>query len=378
LGGTERQQAAAISEAVQQHEPFFVNLKRLQDPGVAFHLLRVAGLPRANFIFRTHDPRVSRDGAEWFDGVVWAEILRVLDLHSIPDEVATTLLQLPAKMSGCAIRQYTPHLGIMYRCREKDEQHLAIKEVELRARKALMSTLPDELASICMSHAQTGATRIVTDHSMEITASAFVIGMKSRLLTVPLVEPGVKCACGGNPSYHHFMICPKLRGGAKIERHDQVTQELHDWLASIGIKSYFIKRALNWRNRSRPDLRVSRRGRTTLQLDTSITSPGRRIPTVRRKQPFAAADLRRKEKVEKFLASCRALGHEFRAFVFETTGAVPKTTRIVVNDLLVVSQVQTRNRVRDFKNELYQKVIAAIHEGNANIIGCDRLKMYFS
>ncbi len=82
--------------------------------------------------------------------------------------------------------------------------------------------------------------------------------------------------------------------------------------------------------------------------------------------------------MEKFLASCRALGHEFRAFVFETTGAVPKTTRIVVNDLLVVSQVQTRNRVRDFKNELYQKVIAAIHEGNANIIGCALENMDFT
>jgi hypothetical protein len=242
----------------------------------------------------------------------------------------------------------------------------------LDARRYLFDTLPAELLQIFISGAQTGATRIVTDHSLELSPSAFIIGMKSRLLTLPLVDAGVRCPCGEPATYHHFMICPKLRGGSKIDRHDQVTVAVHDWLDSIDVRSSYVKRALNWKNRSRTDLKVFRRGRCTLQIDTSITSPGRRLRTgaAGTRQPFAAANLRRKEKNDKFLASCRMVGHEFKPFVFETTGAVPKTTREVVNSLLNVSKVNFRSRVRDFRNELWQATIGAIHEGNADIIGC--------
>jgi hypothetical protein len=369
LGGSENQQAGKLSTKIQKHDRFFKNLHRVRDPSIAFHLLRVAGLPRANFFFRTHDPRISRDAAEWFDGRVWNELLRILEVSVTPDEVASTVIQLPAKMGGLAIRPYVPYLNIMYQSREKGTQHLAIHAKELVARKYLFDTLPAELRQIFISGGQKGATRIVTDHSMEVSPSAFIIGMKSRMLTMPLLDAGVRCPCGEPGTYHHFNVCPRLRGGGKIDRHDQVTIALHDWLAQLNIRSTYVKRSLSWKNRSRTDLKIFRRGRNTLQVDTSITSPGRWIRTGGSRQPFVAAELRRKEKNDKFLAACRQQGHEFKPFVFETTGAVPKTTRELVSSLLTVSNIEVRQRVRDFANELYQAVIAAIHEGNADIVG---------
>jgi hypothetical protein len=86
-----------LASMVKKQVDFFRRFSKLP-PDVACALLTVCGVPKANYIVRTHNPSVAHEYTVAFDTrveQVWAELLEV-----VPDEQTRLLAHLPTSIGG--------------------------------------------------------------------------------------------------------------------------------------------------------------------------------------------------------------------------------------------------------------------------------------
>ena len=114
-----------LLERIKKQRPFFENLINDEQvpKNIRFCILRLSGIPRANFMIQTHPPEECDKAAKWFDG----EVMRVVQalIESPLDEIATGILQLPGKMGGCGIRSTHDLAQFASECTDKGEQKMA-------------------------------------------------------------------------------------------------------------------------------------------------------------------------------------------------------------------------------------------------------------
>jgi len=93
---------AKLDAAVMKQDDFFRRLARLP-PDVACALLTVCGVPKSNYVVRTHDPKVAHSYTTAFDvrvEKVWAELLEVE-----PDDQTRLMAHLPTSLGGLGFKR---------------------------------------------------------------------------------------------------------------------------------------------------------------------------------------------------------------------------------------------------------------------------------
>jgi len=185
--------------------------------------------------------------------------------------------------------------------------------------------------------------------------------------------PGSR-VCGSPATFGHLSKCKYLRGAARINRHDAVTDQIEALEKMSAPHVMREQRNINPTNRTRVDL-TSFSASGARAIDTSIATPGisrkmeqQRHLEINSMTPFAAADLRIKAKNLKWLEPCTRTNIQFTPFVFEATGAIPPASMAFLMESANRAQEYKAHQVRNLLNEVTQKILSAIWVGNADLV----------
>jgi hypothetical protein len=114
--GVEGDAKAFLSKQLERTRPFFEIVAKLS-PEIAVPVLSKCGIPRANYLLRTHSAHVSKAFAEAFDSMTLvglAAILRVPRAQLEKNEDALTSIHLPLSMGGLGITSMRRIASIAY------------------------------------------------------------------------------------------------------------------------------------------------------------------------------------------------------------------------------------------------------------------------
>ena len=353
---------------------FFARLLGAECPVKArLMLLRVCGLPRMNFLMRTHDPNASASACEWFDDEVLKCFQSVMTLAGKPLEpAADCLYKLPLRCGGMGFRRSVETRVDAFEAAvtaitdpklAKGLQKLKTDRRENKLHKDLLARLPEEEVAIVLSSAE--GSRIITDAAIMPNDAAFILAVKERLLI--RILPGL-CVCGKEATNKHVNTCPHLQGGWKIHRHNNGMEATGMGLQRLDLACTLEPRKLQaepGKTRVRPDVLVIG-GPRKATGDFTCVYPGADcyLPGAARKSMHAAA-VKAKEKDDVWAAWASKQGMLWAALAVETTGAVSDDFRTWLHTL--VDEREGALTITSAYDAIIADVLTEVLEGTANL-----------
>ncbi|RNF03665.1 SLACS reverse transcriptase [Trypanosoma conorhini] len=293
-----------------------------------WRLLAVSALPRLTFLLRTHDPRHTRDAAEWFDVRVTGVLSTLID--GPVTKRARDIAALPVRRGGCGLRRQRDIAEFAYACLgEKGKQRALTAELEDERQRDLFNNLQGPDRKVFVANTAPGAGRPLTDPQVHADDRGFATYLRERMLLRVLPE-GQQCVCGADASNDHVHTCSRLHQNPRTTRHDMINMAFANGLRLCGFQCGLEPR-LTEVSRRRPDILVV--GLDTYAVtDVTVTYPGR-VTTPKAEEtledcdPMRAARERLTQKRQKYRHWALGNGLDFEPFVMLTNGAIHPTSR---------------------------------------------------
>lgn len=295
---------------------FFAALRQLPlSKMAALRLLRGSGIPRMNFLLRTHAPEKTATATLWFDGEVRTTLRHLVGMTL--DDTAMEVAQLPARLGGLGLRSTAETAPLAFSSvGAKGRQRELQAEVD-NARRARLQLAPRDMAWL---NSASSANRPLYQEECLLGDSAFTAWVRQRLF-LRVLPPQCRCTCGEDASNTHVLVCPRLAGGPRIFRHDAVVDTLAAAITEVAAGTTRVEPPSGQANRSRPDImHCASVGR--FATDVTVATPG--TVTVMSTTALAAAAAAGKKKSDLWGNWALTRGIDFAPFVLEATGAAPK------------------------------------------------------
>lgn len=330
------QQSAYVLQRMKKYEGFFSALS--QSPAglwARMAILQKCGVPRANFLLRTHEPDVACEAAVWFDSTVEATLRTMTGADALTSDIAG----LPERMGGLGLRPQTDLLEFAYETSRdglKGRQRDLSEQVDLSRLDGILAQMPERDAVVRRSFLKAPL------RALQLSDEAMRGAVRERMF-LPTVAEGV-CACGSPLDTYHLQACAHY-SAARISRHDRIVHVL-----ARAAERRFATRVEPARlvpnSRERPDLRVLMVG-GDLTLDVavafvgSVTGPN-------------ALDKKAKEKTTKY-----ATVEGFKPFVVGHTGELHSAAEEILEKIVPS---------RPERDEVRALIRRAVFEGNAEFV----------
>jgi len=328
-------------------------LRRLSDltPDIAFPLLSSCGVPRWNFIARTHLPKDALEATRGFDKAIIEAFCAISDIP--PENLSQDqrlLLHLPAKQGGMGITCFEKILECAYEASlnpEGDAQDARTSIInekiteELKKKRGLSTHI-----DLCAGR-YASSWLFATDVACKDNAG-FKGALQQRIRYVPKTKKTlVHCSCGfaGKPAEIelHAAGCKGEKGNDLTARHEAVQQVLVEIAKETGVP-YVLA----------PSCGGKKRGDVQLHLPSGavvvdFTVCNESAPSYRAKDPGqleAAADKRKQEHYKKGLGD-----RELKTFFLGTLGGWSNTAISIISELVESSTVTKQNAIRRITKE---------------------------
>jgi len=309
---------------LRKHDRFFERLRSAEArTKVKMMVLRVCGIPRANYLSRIHPAQATDAALTWFDAQVlmtWRSIHQVVGVPLNATELSLIATPCPhgqglRQLSRCAAEAHEACLSGV-----KGRQQLIVGRREKAEWEALVPTLSAELKAILLSTAAPQANRVLTDGQVCPSDRAYIIQTMERLGL--RVVPGL-CQCGEDATNQHVHGCATIRGGAKIHRHNNGMDAMGSILQACGGNVTLEPRQLNMAApRNRPDI-IADCGDQTFVGDLSHRYPASKSTVqLACSTQLHAAEMAEKEKDKAWKSWSETRAYVWAPLVMETTGAM--------------------------------------------------------
>jgi hypothetical protein len=181
---------------------------------VSARILRVCGLPRMNFLIRTHAPEVTTAACEWFDARALGALESIIGCRL--DDRARGIAQIPCCKGGLGIR-------VTARTAQFASECVGLKHEQKRRQEAvdnaLLTEIQNDMSGQQKSWMQASArsTAPLVSDGCILPDTAFRTWAKQRLF-LRVLPIGAVCGCGEDANNTHVLTCPRLSGNPKIAR----------------------------------------------------------------------------------------------------------------------------------------------------------------
>ena len=301
-----------LKEQVASHATFF---DRLQHPKLkkqpATALLIGAGLPRMNFLVRTHTAEEVIEAATSFDDMVFGTLEAIVG--SKVQGTSREIAKLPIRMSGLGLQSQRDLTAYAHDCvgRKGAQREATAKAAEDRL-SSILQSLSGNNRHLLAAGAASSAGRTLLSGVMSLSDRAFQLFLKQRLL-IEVLGHGIKCVCGCPATNHHVNTCTRLRSNPRQQRHDAVLLALSNSLETLGIRT-IVEPHSSVVNRARPDLLTS----------GSVTDVTIRYPAAENGQAMTMAI---KEKTRQWKNWSAERDLDFAPFALNSCGGVAQESR---------------------------------------------------
>jgi len=379
--GDDNATAGQLAKISAGHAEFFKLLQSEElHRGVAYDLLRYAGVPRLNHAVRTHRPSVSADATQIFDAHIMETARRLLDIsdsENLLGPAAYAQLTLPLAQGGFALPQISGLREMAYNASTAQfgPNPAAAAQSQAERTRAYWGRIREELheqsepvhRARLLSCEGPGCWLLYSSHFA--TSLEWRIAAQVRLRAQVLGLPDIQCKeCGERADAmsfaDHAFLCRKVTGYTAIHRHDRVLNaimaclrrhmfvvvEAHTGMHEGSQKADFILYA--------PALR----GR--LVVDVSLTHPCAKTSVATAAiDAGSAARAREQQKCNKHGEAARSLGCAFSPWVFESFG---RWGEQVTADMLKLESMTADPGA--FRRDIRKTIAMAIQSGNADML----------
>jgi hypothetical protein len=217
------------------HELWFRRLLQMEN-SVGLAILAQCGIPKLNFVLRTHHPEVSMAIAQKFDSNVRATWIQWS--NSEPDELSAILAQLPPKMGGIGLTKLSDIAHMAYQASlasigasidsAATQRTLKVDYDAKLAAKVDSNTLTQRTRQL---NAQPGAQTLIRDPTFAATRLEFAAGLRTALCTTLKNCPAtLECPCGFSGDKRtvlaHCATCVKVPGNNASATHQRAKHNL--------------------------------------------------------------------------------------------------------------------------------------------------------
>ena len=420
-----------VEESKKKHDKMFELLMDKKMPAqVAYILLRMSMVPSINFWLRTSNPSRTAKLAEEFDQKLLAAMTAILDLPHL-EEVARKQLVMPISKGGFGIRSASltakpawisamaqsmrANYSLLVRgehprgkwVKNVEKTTNALKDLKMKTHlpidgKVFWETfgqhpaepgLQREITEAVLGEEQgkifKKAERSDTDYArmvglqckesgLWLTAMpihtllrmrdvSFQLAAKARL-GVSLSTGTKSCACGveleSNPL--HLLSCRHLVATMNL-RHNKVLSTL---LAIAGMTLVTARKEVTVEGdgRKRTDGLFVVKGKATM-IDVSIICPTAKTYVKAGRKSLGAAQIREKQKIEKYDKEVKNHGMDFIPFVVETTGGMGGKAKRLIDQLMDEALANNATSFVPDRVDLFIKraVAVAVQIGNGMV-----------
>jgi hypothetical protein len=338
----------------KKHRALLQNLPQLSSWWLKQHLLRHSIIHCVVFYARTHEPTTFARLASALDDKLSNVIFASLG-KSCP--ISRALSVVPLRLGGLGLVR----AGILSKVAfeacasgKRGEMARMLRVEDERTLKQVWGELNYDQQCMLMSAQSRDARQLFADGNIHISDTSFVTATKLRLMMEVL--PTVSCSCGKPAQNDHVLRCTKIKGGAKILRHDMVTRILADQCKALGIAHTWEPRGRVQGTRIRPDLVVTIAG-TLYAIDAVITAANKRRGVAQgNKYTGASADAAaaQKTKTWAFFTAGR-----FVPFAIETSGHLH---REAVDFLSLLASPTPGHSFYELKGRIVAAVATGTHD----------------
>ena len=379
LGAFHRPDGGSVEKEVRERlltsAPFFDKLLDGSLPFAVIHkLLKVCGIPRANFLARTHLPADTRSAMTWFDEQVELVVTLICGIDMVPCPAANDIIQMPNSMGGSGLRSMVEVSSYAHLCVNdtKKQNGISSKIDELRL-KRVISNLNEGQRALLVGATAPCAQRVLTDPQVILSDDAFRTFYRQRLMC-RVTPTESKCMCGADATNEHINVCKRLilktnvygpPTVPKVARHEMIADVLEN-KGKIG--DYIMRReppSFNKNNRNRTDLMASKHLLYRMQLSTDVTCtyPAKASRSAKAAlHQLDAALLKAKAKNAKWQKWALERKIDFAPFVVESTGGIPPCSRRWLNRMFANNT--SLLTISSLYDETIAAVAAAVQEGN--------------
>ena len=364
-----------VSDRLKSSAPFFDKLLDGSLPLAVIHkLLKVCGIPRANFLSRTHLPEDTRSAMTWFDEQVELVVTLICGIDMEAGLAANDIVQLPNSMGGSGLRSMVEVSSYAHLCvNDVKKQNGISSKIDKERLKRVISNLTEGQRALLVGATAPCAQRVSTDPQVILSDDAFRTFYRQRLMC-RVTPPQCKCVCGVDATNEHINVCKRLILKSnvygpptvpKTARHELVADVLEN-KGKIG--DYVMRReppSYNKTNRNRTDLMASKHILNRMQLSTDVacTYPAKASRSARAAyHQLDAALLKAKEKNAKWQKWALERKIDFAPFVVESTGGIPPCSRRWLNRMF--ADCTSPLTISSLYDETIAAVAAAVQEGN--------------
>lgn len=332
-----------LTKQLQKHMAMLESVQHLP-PDIALPLLTFCGIPRWNFIVRTHPPEESARSTSLFDEAVLQTFNKIINTNNLsPSQLS--LLHLPTARGGLGITSYSLIAAGAYAasldeksdCQEVRTSLLNDElDLKLRADKSIAAHL-----DLCKQrHASSWicATDVICSDQQ-----GFQAAVQLRLRYRPATEKTlVKCICGFTASPSDIELhAPGCHGGKHnhlTERHSTTQTELSNIARSVGVKCV-LEPQLNGKKRADAELHL-----LTGPLLVDFTICNESAPSYINKSPHQLQTEKNTKKQKHYLDGLQ--GRTLKTFYLAALGGWSNDAISVVTNLVSGTTVTKQSAIR--------------------------------
>jgi hypothetical protein len=246
IAGTDEAETSHLRKRLaKKHDMFFNRLQRIRG-AAASTLLAMCGVPKVNYLLRTHAPAVTSIIAEQFDDeveAVWSSMAMVE-----PTGTNRILAHLPRSMGGLSFTRavrlaapaYTASLNAAFHRSPVDQRTLSAESNQVLANE--LDAVSPFWKRIREANASAGSADFLftpagairpTDH-----AAALRLRLASPAYGAPdsLPCPGCHDTFPGPQWVHHVTGCPRLHGESRNSRHARLKVAFRRLCNTVGVQ----------------------------------------------------------------------------------------------------------------------------------------------
>jgi hypothetical protein len=239
-----------LAEVFKSQESFFKRLVLLPSDA-ACSILTICGVPKANYIIRTHDPKIAARFISSFDDHVTAAYSEIAEIDA--DDTTKAIAHLPVKMGGCGwtnMARTAKHAYDASREKAMNISRVSQKDRVLAENELLVTMLSKDkaVAAHLKSTSEAGTAPWLIDVSADENACAshFAAAARVRLrkahrtLGARITCSGCKMVMDACEFHEHSGGCARLHGHNASSRHAAVKDEVdgifHDARINFDVK----------------------------------------------------------------------------------------------------------------------------------------------
>ena len=348
-----------LHQQLAKSETFVTAVQQLE-PYLALPVLQSCGIPRLNYICRTHHPRDTAETAKTFDNMIDTALRNILEIDGQLSDDQKIVRHLPMKtMGGLAITRYEFIHEEAYNASIDpfgQDQYTRVKQINKKLFEKLPPQWQEFLSQTRKAHASLFLQRTTSD------SSAFQRSVKLRLQCFP-AEFLKKCVCGFNCDdskayYIHALGCSKIHGTNVSWRHSVIKFCIANFCKQntvpIAIEPFLTRDSVGTMRRC--DLLVETND-ADLYLDVTVANS--LCASHRKKSDQELAEEKSLDKEGKYLQEVNARGGKFFTVMLHALGGFSREARQAIERI----ELSCNQR-----GELSSRLSVALQRANGKIL----------